>query len=190
MEYTTRLLSIAVLLLAMTVTAYAHGTSVKVDKPTAAPGDTITVKGEGLTSNGEIKLSLRGMQDYSLGTARGNEHGVFEQQVTLPADIHPGDYSLMAEGEKTASVKLKVIAGQASHMGPMKLPPASREHEQGMTGMTEMASEAKAGAMEVQRPSGTREAILRWGIVVVALVLGVALRGRAKRRIQPVAGNE
>ncbi len=184
-KYATRLTALLTVVLATVILVYAHGTSVKVDKASAAPGEPITVKGEGISSNGEIKLSLRGMQDYSLGTTRGDEHGRFEQKVTLPADIHPGDYSLMAEGEKTASVKFKVIAAtteQGGHMGEMKLPAASREHEEGMPGMTEMVSNAKAEPMQVQRPTGTREGLLRWGIVLASLVLGLGLRGWSTRR--------
>ncbi|MGH9929341.1 MAG: hypothetical protein ACREA9_08940 [Pyrinomonadaceae bacterium] len=183
MRHTTRFIRIAMFLLLVPLAVYAHGTSVKTDKQSAAPGETITVKGEGITTNGEIKLSLRGTQDYPLGTARGDEHGRFEQQVALPADIHPGDYSLMAEGEKTASVRLKIVAAadQGGHMSQMKLPPASQEHEQAIPGM-ENVSDAKASPMEVQRPRGTTEAILRWGIVVASLVLGLGLRGRRTRK--------
>ena len=179
MRYVNESIVILFLLLLVPVVVHAHGTSVKLDKQSAAPGETITVKGEGISSNGEIKLSLRGMQDYTLGTARGDEHGRFEQKVTVPADIQPGDYSFLAEGEKTASARLKIVAGQGGDMGDMKLPPASQEHEEGMPGM-EMVSNAKPGPMEVQRPGG-REAIARWAIVLLSLLAGVVLRRSGKR---------
>ena len=180
MRYLNNSIATFVLLLLGTVVVQAHGTSVKLDKQSAAPGETITVKGEGISSNGDIKLLLRGMQDYALGTARGDEHGRFEQKITLPAEIHPGDYSFVAEGEKTASARLKIVAGQGAHMGEMKLPPASQEHEQSMPGM-EMVSDAKPGPMEVQRPAGGREALARWAIVLVSLLAGVGLRRVGKR---------
>ena len=180
MRYLNKSIATFVLLLLGTVVVQAHGTSVKLDKQSAAPGETITVKGEGISANGDIKLLLRGMQDYALGTARGDEHGRFEQKITLPAEIHPGDYSLVAEGQKTASARLKIVAGQGGHTGEMKLPPASQEHEQSMPGM-EMVSDAKPGPMEVQRPTGGREALARWAIVLVSLLAGIGLRRVGKR---------
>lgn len=179
MRYLNDSIVTLVLLLLAPIVVQAHGTSVKLDKQSAAPGETITVKGEGISANGEIKLLLRGMQDYALGTARGDEHGRFEQQVTLPAEVHPGDYSFVAEGQKTASARLKIVASQDGHMGEMKLPPASQEHEQGMAGM-EMVSDAKPGPMEVERPAGGREATARWAIVLVSLLAGIGLRRAGK----------
>ena len=181
MRYLNKAIPFFVFLLLAPIVIYAHGTSVKLDKQSAAPGETITVKGEGISANGEIKLLLRGMQDYALGTARGDEHGRFEQQVTLPAEIHPGDYSFVAEGEKTASARLKIVAAQGGQMGEMKQPPALPEHERGMPGMNEMASDAKAGPMEVERPAGGREAVARWAIVLVSLLAGIGLRRAGKR---------
>ena len=186
MRYLNDSIVMLVLLLLAPLVVQAHGTSVKLDKQSAAPGETITVKGEGISANGEIKLLLRGMQDYALGTARGDEHGRFEQQVTLPAEIHPGDYSFVAEGEKTVSARLKIVAGKG-HMGEMKLPPVSQEHEQGMAGMTEMVSDAKPGPMEIERPAGGREAIARWAIVLVSLLAGIGLRRTGKRTTGGVA---
>ena len=181
MRYLNLSIAIVVLLLLTAVVAQAHGTSVKLDKQSAAPGETVMVKGEGISANGEIKLSLRGMQDYELGTVRGDEHGRFEQKITLPTEIHAGDYSVVAEGEKTASARLKIVASQGGHMGEMQLPPASQEHERGMPGMMEKVSDAKPGPMEVERPGGGREALARWAIVLVSLLAGLGLR-RSRRR--------
>jgi len=154
--------------------AFAHGTSLKVDKAAAAAGEVISLKGEGITANGEIRLSLTGLQDYNLGTAKGDAHGSFQQQITLPADVKPGDYLVVAEGEKWATAKLKIVAGQAG------LPPATQQHQQ--TGMHDMEGmEAKAGPMEAPRPAGKVETIARWSVVLVSVVLGLALR-RGKSR--------
>lgn len=193
-----RLLGLLALLAAGAAPAFAHGTSLKVDKATAAPGETITLKGEGVTGAGEIRLSLSGVQDYQLGTAKGNEHGQFEARVTLPADVRPGDYLVVAENEKRATAKLKVVAGAAQAAGGQDhtaLPPASLEHKEemgdmkGMGGMEE--KHAEAGPMEVQRPTGAGETAARVGVVLLSLVVGVALRrGRRRTAHAPAATSD
>ena len=191
------LLGLLALLPAGAVPAFAHGTSLKVDKATAAPGETITLKGEGVTGAGEIRLSLSGVQDYQLGTAKGNEHGQFEARVTLPADVRPGDYLVVAENEKRATAKLKVAAGAAQAAGGQDhtaLPPASLEH-QGMGDMKGMGEtgekHAEAGPMEVQRPTGAGETAARVGVVLLSLVAGVALRrGRRRTAHAPAATSD
>ena len=191
MRHAIRLLGLTTLLLTVgTISAFAHGTSLKVDKATAAPGETITLKGEGITG-GEIKLTLSGVQDYPLGTAKGDEHGRFEARVTLPADVRPGDYMVIAESGKRATAKLKVREGApaaaAAGQDHTALPPASREHQGGMKGAGGMEGmegmgekHAEAGPMEVQRPGGAGEAAARWGIILGSVALGVLLR-RGKR---------
>ena len=164
-----------IFMLGISVSTFAHGTSLKVDKASVAAGEVITLKGEGISVNAEIRLSLTGLHDYNLGTAKGDEHGRFEQQVRLRADIKPGDYLVVAEGEKRATAKLKIVAGQAG------LPLATQEHQQ--TGMHNMeGSEAKAGPLEVARPGGVGESVARWAIVLASVVIGLALRrGKARR---------
>lgn len=195
MRHAIRLLGLTTLLLTVgTVSAFAHGTSLKVDKATAAPGETITLKGEGLTG-GEIKLILSGVQDYPLGGVKGDEHGRFEARVTLPADVRPGDYMVIAESGKRATAKLKVREGApaaaAAGQDHTALPPASREHQEGMKGMGGMEAmeekHAEAGPMEVQRPGGAGEAAARWGIILGSVVLGFLLRrgGRARKDETP-----
>lgn len=177
-----RLVVLILLLGAASIPVFAHGTSLKVDKASAAPGEVMTLKGEGISENGEIKLTLTGIKDYALGTAQGNEHGQFEKQITLPGDITPGNYTLLAEGKNKASAKLRIVAATpGTGSTQSELPPASADHPSGMPGM-EM-EHAQPGPMEVQRPSGATELVLRWGIVVVFLMAGLALRGRGRREV-------
>ena len=169
-----RLVAVALLMAHGSIPVFAHGTSLKIDKASAAPGEVITLKGEGISENGEIKLTLTGIQDYSLGTAQGDEHGRFEKQITLPGDIRPGSYTLLAEGKGKASAKLRVVGATAQSGATQALPPASADHPSAMPGM-EM-EQAQAGPMEVQRPGGTAETALRWGIVLASVIFGLALR--------------
>ena len=182
MRLTIRLVAVALLFVAGSLPAFGHGTSLKIDKASAAPGEVITLKGEGISENGEIKLTLTGIQDYSLGTAQGDEHGRFEKQITLPGDIRPGNYTLLAEGKGKASAKLRIIATTSQSAGTQALPPASADHPSAMPGM-EMGH-AQAGPMEVERPRGAAETALRWGIVLASVIFGLALRRGWKRKVE------
>ena len=181
MNCTTRIVAVALLVLLGSVPVFSHGTSLKIDKDSASPGDVITLKGEGISENGEIKLTLTGIQDYSLGTAQGDEHGRFEKQITLPGNIRPGNYTLLAEGKGKASAKLRIVGTTSQSGATQVLPPASADHPSGMPGM-EM--HAQAGPMEVERPGGKGEAVLPWGIVLASLIFGFALRRGWKRNAE------
>lgn len=182
MKLTIRLVAVALLFLAGSLPAFGHGTSLKIDKASAAPGEVITLKGEGISENGEIKLTLTGIQDYSLGTAQGDEHGRFEKQITLPGDIRPGNYTLLAEGKGKASAKLRIVGAASQSAATQALPAASEDHPSSMPGM-EM-DQAQAGPMEVQRPRGATEMGLRWGIILASVILGLALRRGWQRNVK------
>lgn len=182
MRRTKRLIAAVLLLAAGSIPVFPHGTSLKIDKTSAAPGDVITLRGEGISENGEIKLTLTGIQDYQLGIAQGDEHGRFEKQITLPGDIPPGNYTLLAEGKGKASAKLKVVAATSQSAATQSLPPASADHPSGMPGM-EM-DHAQAGPMEVQRPSGATETALRWGTILTSVIIGLALRHGWQRKVK------
>lgn len=197
-KYITQSLSLAFMLLTSSL-AFAHGTSLKIDKTAAAPGESIIVKGEGIGSNAAISLTLRGMrQDYSLGDAQGNEHGVFEKQVAIPGDVQPGTYTLVAaagNAEATARLMVSESAAQestsqedAASGDPEKHPAGQPGHgDKTMTG-SEMAGnkemsgqEAKAEPMEIDRSATTAEKLVAWAMVLFSGVLGVGLLIREKR---------
>ena len=182
MGQTIRLIGLALLLAVGSIPAFGHGTSLKTDKASAAPGEAITLKGEGISQNGEIKLTLTGIQDYSLGTAQGDEHGRFEKRITLPGDIRPGNYTLLAEGTGKASAQLRIVGATSQSAATQALPPASADHPSGMPGM-EM-EHAQAGSMEVQRRGGATETALRWGLVLASLLVGLALRRGWQRKVK------
>lgn len=173
MKYLIRLLSLSMILWAGSE-AFAHGTSLKVDKKTAAPGETVTVKGEGIGSNAAITIILQGVaQDYSLGEAQGNEHGVFEKQVALPGDVRPGNYTVIAAaGGSKAAAKLAVTTGHDSESMP-----GMEKSGHGEAGM----DEADAGPMEIERSATTAEKVVAWAMVLASAMLGVGLLFREKQ---------
>jgi len=171
-----------VVFLTIASSAYGHGPSLKIDKATAAPGEVITVQGEGITVNGEIKLTLQGiLQDYSLGSLQGDAHGRFEKELTLPSDLEPGSYTLVAAGDKTATVKLEVKAG-ANPETAHEEEAASEEVETSHEGAEHahgdepgVTSEARAEPMQIDRTTTAAERIFSWGLVALSLVLGFGL---------------
>lgn len=182
MKRGVRIIGLLILLIVVSAPpCFAHGTSLKLDKATAVPGQELVLKGEGISSNGPIKIMLQGVRDYELGSTEGDQHGRFEKQLMLPGDIPPGDYLVIAEGQNKATAKLKIVAGTPPASGTEKstLPAGSMEHEQGgMEGM----DHAKAGPMEVQRRSGNGETVARWGLILVSLILGLTIHGMKRRR--------
>lgn len=167
--------------------AYGHGTSVKTDKKTAAPGETVTVKGQGIGSGAEITLTLQGtMQDHSLGTAQGDEHGMFEKQVAIPSDVQAGSYTLVAAaGSHRATARLviqesggggKHPAGQPGHGDPEKSAAEKSKHSE-----AEM-QEARADNMEFERSITTVEKAAAWAMVLISGLLGAGLLIRERRQ--------
>ncbi|MFQ5928393.1 MAG: hypothetical protein ACE5MK_01750 [Acidobacteriota bacterium] len=156
---------------------YAHGPKLEIDKTAAAPGEVITVKGEGISRNGAIELTLQGIfQDYSLVETQGDEHGRFEERITLPADIQPGNYTLIAAGEGKATAKLQIQRVQetgSSH----KMAEREGHEEHGQHEGTETSEEphARAHAMEIHRLNNTLGTTLAWAIVFGSALIGLAL---------------
>lgn len=197
-KHITRSFSLVVVLLASSL-AFAHGTSLKIDKKAAAPGETITLKGEGIGSSAAITITLQGMrQDYSLGDAQGNEHGVFEKQVALPGDVQPGTYTLVAAAGNAKATARLVVSESAAQESNSQKDAASGDPEKhlggqpghgdkamtgsGMAGHKGMGGqEAKAEPMEIVRSATTAEKVVAWAMVLFSGVLGVGLLIREKR---------
>ncbi len=191
MKYLIRLLGLGVILLAY-VPAFAHGTSLKVDKRAVAGGETVTVKGEGVGSNVAITLTLQGViRDYSLGEAQGNEHGVFEKQIVLPGDVLPGNYTLVASaGSSKATTRLVVSEATGEGPGPQAgAASEGQQHQAGQAGHGDAGtpnmdkaehgeagmSEANPEPMEIERSVTTAEKVVAWAMVLASGVLGAGL---------------
>ena len=95
--------------------ALAHGDKgVTVQPLTPKPGEVITVKGEGLGTEGaksEVEVRIIGMGvDIDLGEAEAGDDGDFTAQFRVPADMKPGSYQLQAKGAETATTEITVVA--------------------------------------------------------------------------------
>ena len=182
MRYLTQSLIAAGLLFVLTEMALdAHGPVLRIDKQTAAPGDVITVNGEGLSDGGAVDLTLRGiLQDYALGVVETtDEHGRFERQVTLSTDLGPGEYTLVASGKETATAKLAIVEVAAA---TASAPAEAANHEEPVeVGGHDHASEveevehASAEPMDIERSKTGLERTVTWGSVLLAAIAGLGL---------------
>ena len=180
----------------------AHGPVLRIDKQTAAPGDMITVSGEGLSDGGAVDLTLRGiLQDYALGVIeKTDEHGRFERQVTpragqrprtrahtatartetaVSTDLRPGEYTLVASGKETATTKLAIVEVAAA---AASAPAEAADHEEpvGVGGHdhgseAEEVEHASAEPMDIERPKTGLERTVTWGSVLLAAIVGLGL---------------
>ncbi|MEE9533692.1 MAG: hypothetical protein V3W06_04685 [Acidimicrobiia bacterium] len=166
----------------------AHGALLTIDKEAAAPGEAITVNGEGLSDGGEVVLTLQGiLQDYGLGVVeKTDEHGVFEHRVTLSTDLRAGEYTLVASGTETATAKLtiiEVVAAVAAPVAPVGVGPVGEEAHEALAGVGESAHDSAAEAaelasaepMEIERSNRGLERTLAWGSVLLATIAGFGL---------------
>jgi hypothetical protein len=100
--------------------ALAHGQSVAADPSSAAPGATISVKGEQLGGNRDVPVVLIGMgKEIPLGTARTTPQGAIDAQFSLPKDLAPGTYALRAKGKEDADTDFTVAAMPSMTSGQM-----------------------------------------------------------------------
>jgi len=99
--------------------ALAHGDKgVTVQPLTPKPGEVITVKGEGLGTEGaksqvEVRIIGTGV-DIDLGEAEAGDDGDFTAQFRVPADLKPGSYQLQAKGAETATTEITVVAASST----------------------------------------------------------------------------
>ena len=96
--------------------AMAHGgKEVAVQPPTARPGETITVKGEGLGESRDIEIRIVGTGvNIDLGEFEANAEGEFSAEVTVPTDLKAGTYQVKAIGQESETAELTLLAAGSS----------------------------------------------------------------------------
>ncbi len=111
-------LAAAALLSAFAVTpVLAHGNpEISVDRVAAAPGESLHVTGEEFEEDLELHLELIGVGGTTeLADVTTDDSGAFSVTATIPADVRPGTYRIVAQGpDESASVDFEVLAGPAA----------------------------------------------------------------------------
>ena len=145
--------------------ALAHGGATITVAPTeVAPGDIVTVKGDGVEAGETFTISLQGPQlNLTLGTVKVTQE-TFEQGFTLPATV-PGDvYQVRAIGADgdTLIAELTVSAGAASAGQPE-------------------STEPTAELMQLDRSKPVLQTAIIACAAILSIILGISLV-RPKRR--------
>jgi hypothetical protein len=177
--------------------AAAHGPSLETKSTVAVAGEVIELSGEGLSGAGKIEIVLRGVSgDRRLGEVSADRHGRFEAALTLPADLEPGEYLIVAQGERRASVRLAVrgapqrreseraeIKPAVGPSGAEAQPHEEHEHEEEEGGhRAEEARRASPEPMKLRHGRTGAERALAWLIVLSFAGAGVALLLPMRRR--------
>lgn len=176
-----KILFLILLLTVWALPVAGHGTSLSLNKKQAGPGDTIVAKGAGLGKNAAITITLEGiLNTYPLGEARGNDHGEFEMEIVIPADLKPGSYTVKAQaGDDSASAPLKIVRGvsataeERQNAAPHEEEtPAEHEMDAG-EGSEEHATLTEP--LQLNRSSSGSETAAVWGLILVSVLAGSLL---------------
>lgn len=151
--------------------AYAHGGGVlRVASKQVGVGGTISMTGEKLGNNANLKAELRGVLDnYVLGSVRTGATGALAAGVTVPVAVPAGVYTLVliaADGDIAGRTEVTVgppavVAAAASGMPHM----AAGGEMADMPGM-----KASAEMMKIE----TRTTPVEWTIIGALILLSFA----------------
>jgi len=169
-------LGVALALLLVNVSpAGAHPeATLESDRSTVAAGGSIALHGSEFGGVGTYALSLQGvLNEYALGEATSDGEGRFQLTITVPVDVRPGSYQVVAlasDGDVAARLDLLVSAAAA-------MPMDADEHAD-MGGAAMPAQAATAEEIQIERDrSGIEWAAI--GLVIgVAGGLGIGMRRR------------
>lgn len=93
--------------------ALAHEDAVlEVDRSAIAPGDSLALDGSDFTAGFEYQLRLVGtLDEHDLANVRADSAGRFRVEVSVPSDVRPGRFRIVAvagDGDEVASADLRV----------------------------------------------------------------------------------
>lgn len=152
----------AILLLAGKAHAHEEGV-LTVGSSRVAAGSSLRISGEKFSRGASYELALKGgLREYRLGVAKADEGGRFGLDLTVPADVLPGAYRLVAvaaDGDDAAGVDMEI--------GPAVPDAASAS----TADLAEHEPVARADEMALER----RWSDIEW--FIAGLLLGVAAVG-------------
>lgn len=107
------------LLLGLPARAVAHDEGVlKLASRNLAAGSTIRFAGEKFSRKTSLALVLVGtLGRFEVGKVQTDSAGAFTQELTVPADLRPGAYRLVAlapDGDEAATLDVTVLAAEES----------------------------------------------------------------------------
>lgn len=175
------ILAVAVLTAVLVVlpagAALAHGgAEVVVTPDRAAPGETITLTGEGFEAGSQVAITLEGVKGvFAVTTLAVDPNGDFQGTAQLP-DVGEGSYQLKAVGgDDTAEATFTVLAAAppaSSSQQPAATAGPAEGQAEGTTASQPMAAPPAEGASEpVVYARSTADTVVAG--IILALVVAV-----------------
>ncbi len=165
--------AVLALLLVDASPAGAHPEAVlESDRSTVDAGGSVALRGSEFGADDTYTLQLQGaLNEYDLGEAKSDGDGNFQLDITVPADVRPGSYQIVAiasDGDVSARLDLTVMAAM----------PANADEHADMDGAEMEEHAATADEIRIERDrSGVEWAVI--GLVIGAAGgLGIGLRRR------------
>ncbi|MFV1985989.1 MAG: hypothetical protein ACC682_01800 [Gemmatimonadota bacterium] len=173
--------ALALLLIAAPPAGAHPEATLESDRTSVDAGGAIKLHGTEFGGDGTYTLRLLGaLNEYDLGEAKSDGEGEFRLDITIPGDVRPGMYqvvALAADGDVSARLDLTVAAAMAMDMD------AEAQADMGGAEMGEMAErQATVEEINIERNLGG----IGWA--AIGLIIGAAGGlGIGLQRRQPAA---
>jgi hypothetical protein len=152
------------------VNAHEKG-AIVLNTSTVPPGGLVAVSGSKLGRNASVRLELRGaLGTFSFGRFYADTAGRLKQQLTIPLNVHPGQYTIAAvaaDGDVSAQVDLVVTPTT-----PVPAKPGMADMP-GMGGMEGPHATAEKMNIPISITPAGRAVI--WTVVLLSAVAGLLL---------------
>jgi hypothetical protein len=172
----TMRLSILTAVAALVMSAAVHPEAVlKSLKSAVEAGAEMDLRGEEFIGGEATTLVLRGpLSEYELQDVTPGDDGTFQIDLSIPANVRPGQYRLVAlasDGDAAASLDVTILVASASADMGDHAEDAGHEEMGGM--------DARAEEMPIERS----RAGIEWG--VIGLLIGAVGGGGAMLVLRP-----
>ncbi len=146
----------------------AHEEAVlRSSQSSVSAGASLELSGSDFTGSETYKLRLLGvLNEYDVGEVAADSAGTFTRQLTVPAEVPPGAYQIVAvasDGDVVARLDITVLEGRAG--GAVG---ASGDHSGGGGQDSDPSSAARHDDIRIERDRSGVE----WG--VIGLLIGLA----------------
>ena len=175
----------------MILLATMHGTlaahekgAIVLSTKAAGPGDTVMVNGSKLGRNASVRLELRGaLSTFSFGRFYADTAGGLRQQLTIPANTQPGQYTIAAvaaDGDVSAQADLMIGSSGTGTVSPgMQAMPGMGQ----MPGMSGPHATAEKMKVPVSITPAGRAVI--WSVVLLSGLAGALLLRGTRPTTEP-----
>jgi hypothetical protein len=151
----------------------AHEEAVlRSSRSSVSAGASLPLSGSDFAGSETYQLKLLGvLNEYDVGQVAADSAGVFTHQLTIPADVTPGAYQVVAvasDGDVVARLHITVLGGGAGGAASQ-----AGDHSGGADQEGDPSSAARHDDIRIERDRSGME----WGVIglVIGLAAGVGL---------------